>query len=184
VSSSTSKPAGYPDRSGAKANDLGASRFPTESLSDAISSIDAVLDARADIVEDAEEGKRLVARVRTSDASLNAERLKEKCIGPLDTAGFVVPDLIDVTFSGLSATDAPPSSHALDALKASAEPFLFPGKWDAQRCYLAAGGDLGAVPGVLHGLKKSGREGLGWKDICTHRPFSDLAGSMRLNPLR
>lgn len=148
-------------------------------VGEALGSLNGVVEASTEIVEDAERGKHLLARVRTADASLDPDTLREKCLGLLDTPGFVVPDRIDVTCGDHRPDGSPPSSPGLDALRAAAARALPPGSWDAQRCYLALGGELAAVPGVLDMLKKSGWEGLGWKDICSHRPLAELAASLR-----
>ncbi|MFJ6142599.1 condensation domain-containing protein [Streptomyces anulatus] len=148
-------------------------------VGEALASLHGIVEASTEIIEDGDGGKRLLARVRTTDASSDPGSLRERCHGLLDTAGFVVPDLIDVTGSDLPPDGPPPSSAALDALRTVVTRALPSEAWDAQRCYLASGGELAAVPGVLEGLKKSGWEGLSWKDICSHRPFSELAAAMR-----
>lgn len=71
-----------------------------------------------------------------------------------------------------------PPSAALRALLAAVSRVVPLKERDARRYYFAVGGRFCGVPTVLHELSVSSWTGLSWQDLCSHRPFVDVAGAM------
>lgn len=180
-------PAVPPPRLGASSSWvlLGGNRWGNLAVvRDVLAGLDGVESAEVDVVGSGISAV-LRAEIRMSvDGS--AEQVRTGALAELDVAGFVLPDVIDVRVSDDAPGDAPAAPDGVPGTAAAALPVLVSAirrssavtVVDPATSYLSSGGEVRAIPAVLHAVRTAGWTGLTWRDLCSHQSLHALAAAL------